>query len=50
VDDYRDSGNPVAARLFRPGHKSKDSANGGWIHILIVFAVILIALNVLKII
>ena len=27
MDDYRDSGNPVDARLFRSGHKSKDSAN-----------------------
>jgi hypothetical protein len=27
VDYYRDSGNPVAARLFRPEHKSKDSTN-----------------------
>jgi hypothetical protein len=27
VDYHRDSGNPVAARLFRSGHKSKDSTN-----------------------
>ena len=27
MEYYRASGNPVAARLFQSGHKSKDSTN-----------------------
>ena len=47
VDYHCNSSHPVAAWLSWSEHQPKVPANGGWIHTLIVVAVILVILHLL---